>query len=342
MSAQAESHLALPYPWQQSEWQRVLQLQAQQKLPHALMLGGQKGLGKAHFAAAVAHYLLCLAPQSGLACENCRNCRLNQAQTHPDIHWVSPEETGKAIKVDQIRHLAEFVSKTSQQGGLKVAVIAPAEAMNVNAANALLKSLEEPSGDTLLLLVSHAPSAVLATIRSRCQQLNFAVPDRQQTLPWLKKLVGNADADALLDFAGNAPLVALALLEGDALEQRSTMLNDLQALAEGRDSALGVARRWMAFEPITVVEWVLIWLYSGARVWVTGAANVELGAVFQHLHIPLVYRYIDKVMQLKRQLLSRANPNKQLLLEELLMDWSALTRHPSSEGSRQSMRNGLS
>jgi DNA polymerase III subunit delta' len=321
------AQFAAPYPWQQSEWQRILQQHAGQ-LAHALMLAGPKGLGKFQFAKSLAHYVLCLSPQSALPCGNCRCCALTKAETHPDLHWVLPDEPGKAIKVDQIRQLTEFVGKTSQQNGMKVAVISPAEAMNLNAANALLKCLEEPAGATLLLLVSHTPSAVMATIRSRCQLLNFPVPNTEQTIPWLQPLIGNEDASTLLSFTRGAPLSALGLVDGDALEQRKNILNDLIALAERRSSVLDVAKRWMDYDPLAVLEWILIWLHKATSGQFSGeniAKSVELDGVFQHLHGPFVFRYFDKVIQFKRQLLSGANPNKQLLLEELLMDWSALT-----------------
>ncbi len=337
---------SIPYPWQQSEWQRLMDQRAAGKLPHALMFIGQKGIGKRNLAQALGQYLLCLSPRSGLPCGSCKACELNRAETHPDIFVLEAEERGKAIKVDQVRALAEFVTKTSQQGGYKFAIIDPAEAMNTNAANALLKSLEEPSGDTVMVLLSHVPSSVMPTIRSRCQILPFSTPLRQQSLPWLERLAGGtADAAALLDFANGAPLEALSMLDSDALEQRETLLKDFEGVSIGQMSALEVASRWMAFEPIAVIEWLLRWLhglarFSGSR---QRAFKREIPSTLegivdniqpQHLH-----RYIDKVVSTKRQLLSGANPNKQLLLEELLMDWSALVRLSGMSG--QLRRNGL-
>src|SRR5690606_26968585 len=152
----------------QGDWQQICAQQAANKLPHALMLAGPKGIGKRHLAEALAHLLLCLAPVEGTPCGKCRSCQLNHAQPHPDFLMLAPEEGSKAIKVDQVRGLIESLGKTAQQGGYKVLVLEPAEAMNINSANALLKSLEEPANNTLLILVSHTPSAVLPTIRSRC------------------------------------------------------------------------------------------------------------------------------------------------------------------------------
>ncbi len=336
--------LALPYPWQQPHWQRLLQWQAQGKLPHALMLSGQGGIGKAHFARAAAQYLLCSAPRSGLACGSCRACELNLAGSHPDLLWVQPQEAGKAVKVDQIRELADFVAKTAQQGGMKLAVIAPAEAMNVNAANALLKSLEEPAGDTLLILVSHSAGRVMATLRSRCQLLALPTPSPEQALPWLSQLVSGEDPRALLQYAGGAPLAALELLEGDLLERRAEFLAGLVGVAQGQVSALEAAAASMKAEPLKLLDWLLGWLQLGARQLAGIAAQGEaegeqLQALFSGVQPGHLYRYLDKVILAKGQLLSGANPNKQLLLEELFMDWSALLR--SRAAARQSQRNGL-
>lgn len=337
---------SIPYPWQQAEWQRLMDQRAAEKLPHAIMFAGQRGIGKRNLARALGQYLLCQSPRSGLPCGTCKACELNRADTHPDIFILEAEDKGKAIKVDQVRKLAEFVTKTSQQGGYKFAIIDPAEAMNINAANALLKSLEEPSGETVMVLLSHIPSAVMATIRSRCQILPFSTPLREQSLPWLEQLAGgSADAAALLDFANNAPLEALSMLDSDALAQRETLIKDFEGLSIGQFSPLEVASRWMSFEPIAVIEWLLRWLhgltrYLGSR---QDSFKREIPASMDgfigHVQPQHLYRYIDKVIVLKRQVLSGANPNKQLLLEELLMDWSALIRLAGAGGQRG--RNGL-
>lgn len=327
---------AIPYPWQQPQWQHFMGQRDSKKLSHAFMFTGQKGIGKRHLALALAHTMLCNSPQSQLPCGQCRGCELNRANTHPDFMLLEPEEAGKAIKIDQVRTLSNFIAKTSQQGGYKVAVIEPAEAMNINAANALLKSLEEPAGNTLLVLISHVTSGVMATIRSRCQLQVLSAPLPQQGLEWLQPLVGEADAAELLGLAAGAPLAALELASGDALEQRAALIQGLESVAGGVASALDIAKQWMSYEPRELVEWLLKWLHSMACVQSGGESLVEFSPAMQqmseNLDGPILYRYIDKVMSVKQQLLSGANPNKQLLLEELLMDWGALTRQVRKAG----------
>ncbi|MCV6606274.1 MAG: DNA polymerase III subunit delta', partial [Porticoccaceae bacterium] len=163
MTDSTPTSLAMPYPWQGELWDDIVHLHKKQRLPHALMLTGPADVGKSRFARALAQRVACGEPVGGYACGTCKSCKLIAAESFPDLKRVAPEEAGKAIKIDQIRALCDFMAKTAQQGGWKVALIEPAEAMNVNAANALLKTLEEPSNNTLLILVCHQLSRVPAT-----------------------------------------------------------------------------------------------------------------------------------------------------------------------------------
>jgi DNA polymerase-3 subunit delta' len=330
--------MTLCYPWQQSEWQRLCEQLEHDKLPHALFLTGPEGIGKRQFASAFARLLLCDAPQQRVPCGACRGCLLNAAGTHPDFVSVMPEDGSKVIKIQQIRELTDFVANTAQQGGRKLVLIAPAEAMNANAANALLKSLEEPAGRTVLLLVSHSPSYVMPTIRSRCQQIRFPVPPLAQSLAWLANLTAGTDPAPLLQQCGGAPLAALALLGSDRLEQRQKLHNDLLALRAQQLSAVDAAQRWNTLEPLDVVEWLVLYLHESQR---SAGADRCPGIVAELAQVPAqrVFRLYDKLLRQKKQLLSGANPNKQLVLEELALDWVALFTglHPP----RQAPQNPL-
>lgn len=323
-----------PYPWQLSDWQQLNQQIAASKLPHALLFAGAKGIGKRQLAEALAQLLLCLAPVDGVVCGKCRGCQLNKAQNHPDLIRLEPEEGSKGIKVDQVRALIEDLSKTAQQGGYKVVIIDPAEGMNANSANALLKSLEEPAAKTLLVLISHSASSVLPTIRSRCQLRLLTTPSREQVELWLTPLMvgSNLGLEKLLEAASGAPLIALAYLEGDALDQRDTWLLNLVSLSSGQTSAIEVAAQWHKQDVVAIVEWLLVWLHSIMR-WQVGMPNVAINQLSQDMRdrlarIPadILHRYVEKMMVAKRQLLGSSNPNKQLLLEEMLLDWGAMLR----------------
>lgn len=157
--------MADAYPWQDALWQ---QLAGRTQHAHAYLLHGPAGIGKRALAERLMARLLCQQPAGLDACGQCKSCYLLAAGTHPDNYILEPEEADKAIKVDQVRDLVSFVVQTAQLAGRKVVLVEPTESMNINAANALLKSLEEPSGQTVLLLISHQPSRLLPTVKSRC------------------------------------------------------------------------------------------------------------------------------------------------------------------------------
>ena len=325
---------AVTYPWQSDVMRQLEKQLTDGRLPHALMMTGPRGVGKAHLARVLAQCLLCQAPRSGSACGKCHACGLLRAGTHPDLHHLAPEEPGRAIKIDAVRELTQRLVGHAQQSGYKLVILEPAEAMNGNAANALLKTLEEPANDTLLILVSHKPASVLPTIRSRCQLCPLPLPRRELVLPWLNPLITlkGLEAEQLLDLARGAPLKALALLEGDALEQHQQMERDFIRLCEQRLTAMGLAEQWQKGDLTLVLEWLLNWIYDLAR-WQQGvplsgfvALPDALQARLRRLPAELLHRYLEKLLRVKQQWLSGANPNKQLLLEELLLDWGALLR----------------
>ncbi|UTA46338.1 DNA polymerase III subunit delta' [Simiduia sp. 21SJ11W-1] len=321
-----------PYPWQGEHWQGLCTAIAQARLPHGLLFSGIAGVGKAHLALLVAHKLMCTPANSELACGRCKSCQLVKAGSHPDLMLIEPEAPGKAIKIDAVRRVTEFLAKTAQQGGRKVVVLAPAEAMTTAAANALLKSLEEPAGDAYLLLVSHQASGVLSTIRSRCRLLSFGQPPAQQVLPWLTPLVGNRIApELLLDMAGGAPLAATDLLEGDCLENHQGLMKGLEALALGQMGPLELAAQWLAQDHQQLLGWVQVWLSRLLRALQWGAGGEHENLTWAQRLMgrgdpAILHRYYEKVGRARLAFSSGANPNAQLLLEELALDWQALCR----------------
>ncbi|MDH5485036.1 MAG: DNA polymerase III subunit delta', partial [Gammaproteobacteria bacterium] len=211
------------YPWQKRQWLQIHQQFDAGRLPHALLLTGSEGLGKLDFARELAASILCRSTSGqGAACGQCDACHLIAAGTHPDYHFLAPEDVNKVIKVDDIRALCESFSLTSQFSGHRVAVIASADNMNTNAANSLLKTLEEPGENSLLILVSARPHRFPITIRSRCQAISFAVPETGVALQWLgdQSTMAASDASLCLKLAHGSPLLAQRLMEEEILAQR--------------------------------------------------------------------------------------------------------------------------
>ena len=325
------NQILTPYPWQQPQWQELMARRDQNHLPHALMLRGPAGTGKAHFALALAQLLLCEKPVASAACGRCKACHLIRAGSHPDLMLVEPEEAGKAIKVDQVRQLVEFVGKKSQFSGYRAVVISPAEAMNVNASNALLKSLEEPGEKTLLTLVSHQVSGVLPTIRSRCQVVEFPLPPRESALGWLGGSLGEdaGKAERLLNVAGGAPVLALELNQSEWIGERTTVLQHWLGVLTGKRDPVRTAEGWAQYPLLELVGWLLAWqvdlmkLVAGAPAQVVNQDLLtDLAAAQGRINPDRLFQCYGHLQQVKRMLTGPSNPNPQLLLEEILLKWS--------------------
>lgn len=214
------------HPWNQGIFESLRSRSA--RLPHALLLHGARGTGKLALAEHIARFLLCEAGDpERKPCGACDGCRWFAAGSHPDFRRLEPEalspeplepeegepgaKRGKPsidIKIEQVRELAGFLNVGSHRGRFRVALVHPAEDMNANAANALLKGLEEPPAGAFFVLVSHRPARLLPTIRSRCVALPVSIPPGEAALQWLSGQ-GIKDAARWLAYAGGAPLLAL-------------------------------------------------------------------------------------------------------------------------------------
>lgn len=301
--------VASVYPWQLAQWEKLNELVARDRLPHALLLSGPRHVGKQQFADVLAQGLLCSEPLAGYACGRCKHCHLLAAQSYPDLLYVEPEEERKPIKIDAIRELGEFLGKTAQQGSWKVAVISPAENMNTNAANALLKNLEEPKGKTLLLLVSHNPSRLPATIRSRCRILKFATPERAKVLPWLQQVLPERnDHQTLLQQAGGRPLWALKLLETGLLEEQQGLEQVMLEVSRRDVTPLEAAAVCMKLDDLTALDWLQSFVLK----------CIQEDNALRKMRL---FQYLDRLQSAKKVFLSPSNPNRQLVWEELMLDW---------------------
>jgi DNA polymerase-3 subunit delta' len=328
-----------PLPWQRDALRDALAGRA--RWPHALLLTGAPGLGKRTLALELARALVCEAPGAdGAACGSCDGCRYAAAGQHPDLRLVEPveiDDDGVAtpiewIKVESIRAMIEWVQLTSHRRGAKVAVIVPAERMRVEAANALLKTLEEPPAGSYLILVSHQPGRLPATVRSRCGHLVAPSPDVSTAHAWLAAQ-GVAAPAPLLAQARGAPLAALALAAAGYQDERAHWLRALAApgtleaatLAARIDDAPREARKDRL---AAAIDWMLDWSVDLARLRAGGVARVnpdwsaQLAALAPKVAPLPLFRYHR---ELTRQRALLAHPlTPRLVAEALLLQYLTL------------------
>jgi DNA polymerase III subunit delta' len=330
------------YPWHQAQWQQVLQHRA--ALPHALLFKGREGIGKFDFVRKLAQSLACLAPAAGAACGACQSCRWFSAGNHPDYREVLPETMRPAgveqaqaegrkprleIGVDEVRALQDFISLTANHPNGKTIVVYPAERLNMNAANALLKNLEEPPPSTRFMLVSHRPSYLPPTIISRCQQIALPTPQAAIAARWLS---GQGIADPALSLAhtGNAPLAALALDDSEFWAQRKALLG---ALTGAQVDALALAERVREFPVGRLLGWLQRWTYdllsskSIGRVRYNLDFEQTLTTLAAPLHAANIARYHRALVRQQRSVNHPLNPR--LFIEQLLLSYAALMRGES-------------
>lgn len=304
-----------------------------ERLPHALLLHGRPGLGKHAFAMQLAQTLLCAQPQAGVACGKCRGCQLLAADTHPDLSVIGIMEEAKSITIDQIRGLGEFLSLRPHSAARKVVIISPAEAMNLHAANGLLKLLEEPPLGCMLLLVTSHPARLPATILSRCSHFLFKSPDHGVGLAWLQARVGGKEQpERLLKMAGGAPLLAEVLAQEGFSEIRIKLLQDLDGLRTGREDPVACAARWKSLDAKRCLGWLYVFVLDLIKLQVDAEApalenHEAIGYINKDRNkyrINELYNYIDVIHEYYRLL---GSPLEELLmLEDVLIRWSRLGR----------------
>ena len=332
------------YPWLTSDWQQLFSAHLPDgDFPHALLLSGVAGLGKKDLAFFLAKALLCPSPVNNpttgqlQACHQCRSCQLFSAGNHPDLlHLTTPEEK-KIIPVDAVRDLIQWSVLSSQLNGRKVIIIEPAEAMNQNAANSLLKTLEEPVADTIIIMVTHKKQALLATIKSRCQIRDIALPDKQLVLSWLEHQ-GVEQAPLLLSLASGAPLQAVAMADESKLNTRKQIIHYLLSVHESDKDPVLVADELVKLTKKTknkaaqtgsfdIIYWLDVVLTDIARLMydgqIDGINNVDfyqdLQQLANRLYLKNILQLSDSVNKAYYEIQGSININ--LLFEKLLIDW---------------------
>ncbi len=311
-------------PWLSEHWSFFNQRLEQGRLGHALMVAGPAGTGKKAMADAMVAKLLCTELSSELnsaACGQCRSCKLLVGGAHPDRFDIQPEEDSEVIKVDQIRALISSLDLTTSISNRKVACIHPAETMNIAAANALLKSLEEPAGDTVLILVCHDMSRLPVTIISRCQTISVRQPDRETAINWLTTTTAASAADSsiALEAAGGSPLRAQRYLDSPAQDSFGSVRKALATLIERPASVSLLSSQLIDLAPDELWRWLS--LCAGEAVksvmleapleWLPAGTDLEAGKLLE----------LQKQADINRKL-STTPIRGDLLLHDWLIRWA--------------------
>jgi DNA polymerase-3 subunit delta' len=307
--------------WLAPQLGALRQARAQGRLPHALLVQDLPGGGGEQLALLAAQLALCRQPQP--PCGQCNDCSRVEARAHPDLWLVGIEKEATQIKIEQVRELTASLTLTGYESQASVAIISPAEALNAHAANALLKTLEEPRPGVLIVLVAGANSRLPATVISRCQRLPVRLPPRAACLEWLRRKGGQGDWEAVLDILGNAPLRALEVTPAELVRVRNETFRMLdEALAGGGDNA-GAAERWArdAFDlRLACAEnWVtrrIAHQLAPAGSFTELPTGTHLPAATYSMNIRGLVRLADALRELAR--LASTTVNKSLAVEQLL------------------------
>lgn len=312
------------YPWQTIQWQQIMTRYQRDAMPHALLLAGPEGVGKRNFARTLTKRILCKQPNNDQPCGHCQSCHFIAAGGHPDCYEIEPD--GKVIKIEQIRELVTALQQTAQQGGHQIVILHQADALNSAAANALLKTLEEPAGKTLILLISANPAALSATIRSRCQKLVFPLPTKMQLLEWLTPQIDKKiQLEWLIETTDHSPLRALALAnEPEELAQYQQLQQDLAHFFMGEMSALALATRYATAKLETTLNLLYQYLTSIMQ-WqlattITWPLQEKIIQRLAFKYSPARWgQWSDHLTALKQIISKNPNLNGQMLLENLLI-----------------------
>lgn len=342
MSTQKQSHDNIKiFSWQKDPWQLLWETKQKNRFPHALLILGENGIGKKHFAKALAHAVLCshTSPQGGI-CGECHACHLIYADSHPDVIYIVSETPGHTIKVEQIRDAVQFVNETSMQNGFKVIVIHDAHHMNHYAANALLKMLEEPAPNILFILISEERKQLQATITSRCQKLILHKPDSIQALNWLQAHLPPSHSftqetqEIALKLAAGAPLKALSILTDNVMAYRQTVYEGLAGLYLSQADPLQLAAQWYERDLETLFHLLFYWLHDILKLKSTQNSSIIINTDYKDILINITKKldtsillsYLTDVQNRYSKIIHSLNLNRQLLVEELLIRWVSINR----------------
>jgi len=316
------------YPWHNSTWDKFVTARAQNHLPHALLIAGSDGTGKLDFAKRIATALLCTSPVNNEACQKCKSCKTYQADANPDFMSIELLKDKQQIAVDQIRKLSDFISYTRSYNAYRVILLNPVERMNNNASNSLLKSLEEPASNTIIILVASNLSKILPTIKSRCQILTLPNPTKTQALSWMQQQQhsNTTNPEELLEMANGQPLTALTLSEDD-VKSRVELAQDLLAICTYQQPVTDIAKKWEKYDQSAILNWQIVWSEKSIK-----NSILQKNKEKKKSEIATILEKLDKHIatqqhwQLYQQLITQkqyihTSVNSLMFLENMLLLW---------------------
>ena len=314
---------ALETPWLAALIDQLRRARAAGRFPTGLLIHDERGAGGNALAQFAAQLALCREPDA--PCGHCRDCRQFLAQQHPDYVEVKPIEDSKYIRVEQVRDLGQELALTSHNGGATVVLLSPADSMNPNAANALLKTLEEPRAGVSLILLCSEPSRLPATILSRCQKLKVLAPARSVSIAWLERHGGAGPWGLALDVLGNAPFEALAVNATELARLKSETDRALSEALAGRLDIPATAERWAAKSAPFELRLACLETWITSRIDEASAkrpqssemrSRAHLSESSSDMNIALLLRVLDAAYELRR--LRLTSLNRSLALEQML------------------------
>lgn len=348
MSISLLNKLSIPFPWHQTRWKSLYYLAKENQLPHALLFSGPSGLGKTQFVKAFSQILLCLRPQwnneisNYQHCDQCQSCAWFKASSHPNYYAIKPSGSGAhpRILIEQIRSLINALQQTAQQtpSNLQtpittIAVIHPADTLHPGAANALLKTLEEPLPGILFILVSDHLQDVLNTIQSRCQRIMLPLPSNDEIYQWVQSQIKNsaieiedATVKTTLHLSHYLPILTLENLEKkDKLELYTTIFQSLIQLKHKTVNPNEIAQQWLKYSPEMVLE-SLIYMITYLIKYQLGAIHREIIAsnlekrdisfLVEKIDNQSLFNYLDQIQRARQEIMIHSL-NPLLTLEKI-------------------------
>lgn len=305
------------FPWLENTWLQLQNALKSNHLPGSLLIASQEGLGEKALVLTLSKTLLCSSSDSE-ACGFCHSCMIFEANNHPDFHIIEPEKGKNSIGVEQIRNANKWAMESSQLESYRIIYIDRAEMMTPSAANAILKTLEEPPASCVFVLNTYNPSGLLATIRSRCQNWVLTSPNRNETKLWCETTLNQTvtELDCLL--CDNAPLRVVSFIED---KQNAIALKLIKALLElntptqAQHSLLDELK----VEPLLKLRWLVVILNELQKQKLAiESVEFDIGLKLSHLTLAHLQKMQIVFIQLSHLLENHSGINSELVIGQRL------------------------